>query len=219
MKSIKFVIFDMDGLMFDTEGENLKSHIKSFARHGCKFNATAYASGVGTSRRPDYEKINEGNNISTEEAREILEKSRVDTVERMLRLGVPIKSGLFELLDELDALNIKKCVATSTAIEMSGRILKKAGVFDRFDFIVTGAEVKNGKPAPDIFLKACEIAGVKQENALVLEDSVGGCTAAYNAHIPYICIPNLHDPDEDTRKHAVFVGESLNEVITYLKEG
>ena len=84
------------------------------------------------------------------------------------------------------------------------------------DDIIYGFEVEHGKPAPDIFLKACEKLDVLPEEALVLEDSEAGIDSAYQAHIPVICIPDLKNPDDLHQKRCTTLLKSLDEVIEYI---
>lgn len=133
-------------------------------------------------------------------------------VEDMCTNGVPIKRGLMELLKTLRENKIEMAVATSTPISISGRLLKAAGVYDEFSFITTRAEVERGKPFPDIFLKACETAGVAPENALVIEDSNNGGRAAAAAGIKYIIVPDVNEPAPDVASGALAVVDSLLDV-------
>ena len=109
--------------------------------------------------------------------------------------GVPVKPGLFELLDVLDTRGIKKCVATSTARSRADQLLSTAGLRGRFGTLIGGDSVSRGKPHPDIFLTAAETAGVKPENCLVLEDSAAGMEAAAAAGMRCIAVPDMSPPD------------------------
>lgn len=206
----------MDGLMFNTEQTYLNAHIADFKRLNIKYNSDAFMSSVGTSTPLDIKNINQSN-LSDVEFNEIVSKSYNDAVENMIKNGVPIKKGLFELLNKIDSRNIPMVVATSTPIEISGRLLKKAGIFDRFKRIITSKEVKHGKPAPDIFLKACEIFDVAPSNALVLEDSAGGCQAAYAAGIPYIVVPDMKQPTDVIKNNALLVADSLLDAVNIIE--
>lgn len=216
MNSIQLVIFDMDGLMFDTEKTYFDAHINDFKQLNLKYNADAFMKSVGTSAPLDIKHINQSS-LSDEEFAQILSTSYNNAVENMIENGVPLKKGLFELLNKIDSKKLPMVVATSTPIEISGRLLKKAGVFDRFKYVVTAKDVKHGKPAPDIFLKACDMCHIRPENALVLEDSEAGCLAAYAASIPYIVVPDMKQPPEEVKKHALLVADSLFDVIGILK--
>jgi HAD superfamily hydrolase (TIGR01509 family) len=125
---------------------------------------------------------------------------------------VPIKTGLFELLDTLDNLGIKKAVATSTARAKAEIILSKAGMLNRFDTIICGDEITSGKPEPEIFLKACERLNVSTEDTVVLEDSEMGLLAAHRGGIKCIIIPDIKPPSAQHEKHAFKKVMSLTEV-------
>ena len=167
---IKLVIFDMDGLMFDTE--NLICEIMEKASHEFGYNITKdiMAKTIGLNRENtkkivtgffddkfDYDKINE---LKRKYFRE-----HIDT------FGVPKKRGLIELLDFLDNVKIEKAVATSTREESAKYCLQKADIYKYFDAFVYGDMVENGKPHPDIFLKACQMCNKLPEECIVLEDS------------------------------------------------
>ena len=108
-------------------------------------------------------------------------------------------------------------VATSSHKDRAERILNQHNVLQYIDDIVCGDEVKRGKPFPDIFLKACEKLQVSHQEALVLEDSEAGIQAAYDAHIPVICIPDMKHPSDEYVKKVEHVYDSLNDIILYLK--
>jgi len=130
--------------------------------------------------------------------------------------GVPIKPGLFELLGKLEWLNSKKAVATSSRSARAIPKLTIANLAHCFDAIVCGDEVENGKPAPDIFLRAAALCGVAPENCLVLEDSAAGVKAGLNAGMPVILIPDILPPDEETSRMASQVCKNLYEVAKIL---
>lgn len=100
-------------------------------------------------------------------------------------------------------------VATSTPFERASRLLKAAKIYDLLDFVITGAEVEHGKPAPDIFLAACAKANISTDKALVLEDSINGGRAAKAAGIRYIIIPDINQPTADVADTAYAVLDSL----------
>ena len=95
-------------------------------------------------------------------------------------------------------------------------ILKQHNLIEYFDEFVFGHEVKNGKPNPDIFIKACEKISENPEGCLVLEDSEAGIQSAYSANIPVICIPDMKMPDKSYLDMTKAVLNSLEDVISYL---
>jgi len=95
--------------------------------------------------------------------------------------------------------------------------LSLAGLTDRFDFYMSGSEVKRGKPYPDIFLGACQRANEVPDSSLVLEDSLNGLRAAVGANINCIIVPDLIEPNEEIKKHAYEIVSDLSQVIGIIK--
>ena len=96
--------------------------------------------------------------------------------------------------------------------------MKYGDLFSKFDFIITGDQVTNGKPSPDIYLKGLEMTNVKKEEALIIEDNNIGVEAGLNAGIEVIMIPDLVKPQGKTLINRVKVYKNLNEVISYVSE-
>lgn len=214
MKNLQLVIFDMDGLMFDTErryGNDMETAAK---RYGITVDMQVLWDSVGSTRF-DFDRflvsVPEGVDASA-----VFDTIVPDAVDDMCANGVPMKKGLRQLLDLLRRKGIRAVVATSTDISLSGRLLKAAGVWEQLDFVLTRRDVAHGKPAPDIFLAACERAGVPAENALVLEDSINGGLAAKAAGIPYIIVPDVCHPSEEVARYALAVVDSLEDVAAML---
>ena len=215
MSNVKFVIFDMDGLMFDTEKKYADDMEKYLTQNGVKCDVDVLWEIVGTTAPLDMDRFNLSD-LPHEEVDKMCHDAYLWSNEDMLTNGVPVKKGLFNLLDAIEAKGLGKCVATSTPIEVSGELLKKAGVYNRMNFVITGKEVAHGKPAPDIFLEACRRAGVKPEEALVLEDSINGGRAAKSGNIPYVIVPDVIYPSKDVEEGAFRICKDLDEVIDLL---
>lgn len=130
--------------------------------------------------------------------------------------GIPIKAGLIELLDFLKEKNIKLGVATSTKTDLAHKKLKLAGIQDRFDVIIGGDQVTQGKPAPDSYLKAANSLGVNVNHCLALEDSDNGAASANNAKIKVIVVPDIKTPSPETQSIAREILPSLVEVKEYI---
>lgn len=211
LDNLELVIFDMDGLMFDTEIRYINAAFDACAAEGIKINIQPYYDSIGVYTIFDMNDINLSDRPNDEVER-ITDQSYFDAIDDMCEHGVPIKKGLLELMDQLESRNIRMCVATSTPWKISGRLLKSANVLDRLEFVVTGADVEHSKPAPDIFLLACEKAGVSVDKALVLEDSINGGLAAKNAGIRYIIVPDLKQPTDEVKENALAVVEDLTKV-------
>ena len=128
-----------------------------------------------------------------------------------------MKPGVVELLTFLKEERKKIALASSTRRPTVVNQLKNAGILDFFDQVICGDMVERSKPAPDIFLKACEELGVKPECAYAIEDSYNGIRAAYAGKLHPIMVPDLLPETAEMRKKAEVVLPSLLEVISYLK--
>lgn len=131
---------------------------------------------------------------------------------------VPVKYGLYELLDWLKSAGIKTAVASSSTRRAVLRNLESAGITDKFDIIVSGEMAARSKPAPDIYLKACELLGESPNDCIALEDSRNGLWAAHNAGCRVIMVPDLWQADEETEKILWKKLGSLLEVRDFLRD-
>lgn len=209
------VVFDMDGLMFDTERMIQRSWDVVGVRMGFgKMGKDIYHTlGLNNAERERYFKDTYGEDFPYPEFRENYraEVSR-DTEEN----GTPVKKGLYELLEVLREKRLKLAVATSSNYESAAKLLEEAKVSDYFHAIVTGNMVEHSKPAPDIYRKACEALEVAPESALALEDSYNGIRSAHAAGMKVIMIPDLLT--DSTCVDALLYGkmDSLTEVAELL---
>lgn len=208
INNLKLVIFDMDGLMFDTERFYCDSLQKECDEKNIKINMQALYDVIGSSLPIDMNLFNQSD-LSNEELNELTSKNHHDAIEYLYNHGLPIKKGLLELIDVITKKNIRMCVATSSPYERAEKFLKVSNIFDKFDFIISGRDFEHGKPAPDVFLAACAKAHVAPENALVLEDSIIGGKAALAAHIRYIIIPDINPPTQEVADAAYAVLDDL----------
>ena len=215
---INGVVFDMDGLMFDTENLTYELQKQLFDKKGVKgYTLDWYKQTVGK-RSEDIEGIFKnlcGEDFDFKAFRaECREVYREYTDER----GVPIKDGLFELLDYLKEKNVKIALATSTTEPSATRTLRISGTLPYFDALVCADDVERGKPYPDPFLKAAEKLGLKPENCLALEDSLNGIRSAYSAGMIPVMIPDLIEPTDEIKPMCYRILPSLNDVINMIDE-
>lgn len=212
MLKVKAVIFDMDGLMVDTESIGNMICKESNKKFGYNITEEMLYDLIGRNSQSARLYFNEvfGNDYPYDEIRREnirLKKEYYETHD------LKVKPGLYELLDYLKDNNIKMAVASSTISKTVLQNLKKIHVEHYFDCIIGGEQVLHGKPAPDIFLKALELLDVENNEAVVLEDSKNGILSAYNAHIPVICIPDIVKHTDDTLQKTYMVLKSLDQVI------
>lgn len=132
--------------------------------------------------------------------------------------GLPVKKGLFELLEYLDKKGYKKAVASSTAKDKVIKYLELAGIGSCFDLIVSGEDFRHSKPYPDIFLYTCKKLGIHYENAIVLEDSYNGILAANRAHILSVAVPDLLRSEKLEELSPYKIVDSLLYIPDLLKE-
>ena len=130
--------------------------------------------------------------------------------------GLPVKPGLSELLDFLASEHIGTAIASSNDRDKIDRNLRLAGLEDYFNTIISGEDIVESKPDPEIFLKAAGELGVAPENCLVLEDTPRGAEAAEAAGIPVILVPDMISPDGEAASRAEAVLKDLFQVREYL---
>ena len=204
----KLIIFDMDGLMLDTEPLAIAGWKQTATKLGIAIPEEIYPSLIGLSAKTAKTRMLEymGPDFDFDTALAMLHgyiDNYIDTH------GVPLKPGLLYILDKLEENNIRKCVATSTFHDRAVEKLKLAGIAHRFEAIIGGDQVTHSKPAPDIFLKAAGICNTSPAECIVLEDSAAGTQAAFSAGIPVIVIPDLIPPSKTTRDQAYAICENL----------
>ncbi len=212
----KAVIFDMDGLMIDSERVTYNEYVKKLAQLGHHdFTEELYRNCLGKNKQGICQVFIDhyGQDFPMTE---VWDDVHV-WIDESLRQYVPKKKGLVELLEYLKANNYKTIVATSSGRARVDEILKNADLTKYFDDTICGDEVTHGKPHPEIFLTACQKLDVKPEEALVLEDSEAGILAAYDGRIDVICVPDMKYPEPQFVEKVIKIVDSLDEVIDYLK--
>lgn len=208
---VKGVIFDMDGLMFDTERIYYKAWQEAAQALGYAITWEIYTQIVARNSRYIEKVLKQI--LGEDLPYTALALKKKEICEQIIEEeGISTKPGLLALLDTLEKQGIKKAVATSSGREKALGYLKLAGIEQRFDAIICGNEVEESKPNPEIFLKAAQLIGKKPEECLVLEDSRLGIQAAYRAGMRGIFIPDLVECDEEIKGYAHKVLNSLEEV-------
>ena len=213
---VKAVIFDLDGLLVDTEPICCRILQDILAEFGRTITLEEYVRGYsGKPERANVARLIESYRLpwTVEEGR-----ARIFTLEEELHAqGVALKPGAKELLDHLRETGRGVAMASSSTRERALNLLNQHGVAEYFQQFVFAGEVEQGKPAPDVFLKACEKLGQAPGECLVLEDSEAGIQAAYAAGVPVICVPDLKTPEERFLKLTAAVCPSLDRVIPWLE--
>lgn len=208
------VIFDMDGLLIDTEKISYQVLRCLLERFGHPFTMAEYAA--------VYSGRTEVQNTAELITRYDLPLTQAQCIEatdkterKLLAQGAPLKPGARELLTFLDARGILTALATSSTRERAVALLEQHQLQHAFRAIVYGDEISHSKPHPEIFLRTCEKLSLPPEECLVLEDSEAGVRAAHAAHCPAICIPDLKEPSTDCQALLLARLSGLDEVVSY----
>ena len=214
---IKAVIFDMDGLMIDSERVTFEGYQHVLAKKGLTMSLDFYKTLLGKPLIAIFNQFYDtyGKDFNVEDTIEAVHQYISDIFEKD---GVPLKKGLIELLEYLKTHNYRTIVATSSQRYRVNRILQLAKLNQYFDDSICGDEVTKGKPDPEVFLKSCEKLNVKPLEALVLEDSEAGIKAADLAKIKVICIPDLKYPYPEFVKMTYKIMNDLLEVRDFFNQ-
>lgn len=208
------VIFDMDGLMFgilrswDEVGPEL-----GYEPLGHNIYQTM---GMNRASRKQYFRERYGQDFPFDTFQDAYRnKVRLYTEQD----GVPVKPGLYELLEYLREAGIPAVVATGSSRAHALDLLERTGVLPYFRFVLAGDQVQVAKPDPEIYVKTCKMLGRRPEEALVLEDSWNGVRSAHAAGIPVILIPDLQKDSSPVEGLYLKRMKSLEETVEWLKNG
>ena len=204
------VIFDMDGLLLETEALWHASESELFRRHGGEFTREDQLALIGTgmafSARYYAERLGRPPERGMELAHELMA-----IMHEHVRREVATRPGAVELVSRLRALRVPLGLASNSPRFLADDALATAGLADAFDVIVTADDVEHAKPAPDIYRLACERLGVRPDEALALEDSVSGVAAAKAAGLTCIAVPMFAETDVSAADRVVDSLEALLE--------
>ena len=209
-RPVRAVVFDMDGLLVDTEAMSKDAMTVAARQQGVELPHELFVRMVGlnfaTSGAIVAEHFGPGFDVPAFQAEST----------RLFRaagdIGVALKSGVVELLDLLDELKLPRAIATSSPHHDVERNLGRHGLRERFDAVVAGGDYPRSKPFPDPFLTAAEALGIDPGHCLALEDSHNGIRAAHGAGMMAVMVPDLLEPDEEMHALCVRIIESLHEV-------
>ena len=177
---MKAVIFDMDGVLVDSQPYHFKADIDTMAEYGVIKDQKFYEAFAGTLTDNRMRTLRDMFGLDVP-AEELIEKREKMILDIMANEDIKPISGIPELLRSIKALGLKTAVASSSGIELIKLVLDRLGIAVYFDSITSGNDVKRGKPDPDVFLLAAERIGVNPRECFVVEDSENGVKAAKSA--------------------------------------
>lgn len=215
--SMKAVVFDMDGVIFDSERLVLSCWKKIADKYGIKDVEKVCKKCLGTNAKASMEIFKQyyGNDFPYEQYKKESSALYHKTVKKE---GLALKPGVREILDYLTKEEYKIGLASSTRRQVVEEQLKQADIIHYFEQIICGDMVSKSKPEPDIYLLACNRLQVEPTYAYAIEDSYNGIRAAYSAGMHPVMVPDLAEPIEEMEEKAVFIGNSLLDFIMYLKK-
>lgn len=210
----KAIVFDMDGVLFDTERVCRIVWLDICREIGFENGETALKECTGLNRKSEAEYFAKNcPDIDFEWFINRLSKGFAKWIDEN---GMPVKTGTRELLTWLKGNVWKTALATSSRLEAALHHLEVTGLTEMFDEMVTGDIVEKGKPDPEIYLTACEKLGAVPSETYAVEDSRNGLWSAYNAGMKAILVPDLIEPTEDMLRIAYRKEDTLLGVMDFL---
>ncbi|MBT0961822.1 HAD family hydrolase [Denitromonas iodatirespirans] len=210
---LRAVVFDMDGLLLDSERIAYAIGRQVSLDLGIPWTHEVAMQMIGLNSR-EHETLLKGA-FGEDYPLEAHRAEFGKRYEAVIAAGtIPLKPGVTELFDALDAAGLPRAVATSTRRSRALPKLDAVGLLARVQVVVAGDEVARGKPAPDIFLAAAERLGQAPAHCLALEDSNAGVRAARDAGMHVVMVPDLLAPAEDIRDGGILVVDSLLDIAT-----
>ncbi len=213
----KAVIFDMDGIIFDSERLILDCWEKVGEKYQFSGIREVCIDCIGTNSVKTREIISSyyGESFPYDEYRKEVTGLFREYVQTK---GMPVKKGVRELLQYLQAEKIPIGLASSTRLAVVEEELRQAGLYDYFQVVMGGDQLKRSKPEPDIYLLTCEKMGILPEYAYAIEDSYNGIRSAYSAGMMPIMVPDILQADDEMKKKSIAVLQDLFQVKQYFQE-
>lgn len=218
MKKVKGIIFDMDGLLFDTESIYCEANLVVAEKYGIPFDKEVYARFIGISDEEVWQDLHKMYaDHGKETVQKFIDESWGMAHDRFKTGEVDLKPGVHELLAYLEEKEIPRVLASSNVRPIIEILLEHAGIRDKFSDIISAEDVKFAKPDPEIFVIASDRLNLSPADCLVLEDSKNGILAAEGAGVPVVMVPDILPPTAELKKKTEAVLPSLHEVIAFLE--
>lgn len=216
MSMIKLVIFDVDGTLVDSESIYVKAALKNLEVNHYNIPMSAIMGIIGQNKAAG-QRLIESTQDDSFNYYEYLKDFRKIRDELLEKEPYKLKKGAINILNYCKEHDIKMAIATSTARDKQTKVLTQLGIIDYFDYMVFGDEIKNSKPAPDIYLKVYEHYNLDKDEMIIYEDSNNGILSGYNAGIKVIYIKDIVDVKEDTLALCYKEVKDLDEGIELLR--
>jgi beta-phosphoglucomutase-like phosphatase (HAD superfamily) len=214
-RQVKAVVFDMDGLLVDTETVVFRAMQRAAHGIGGEMPFATFQRMVGLQHAASdlilIEHFGEGFDLDGWSA------VVSGHFQEELGAGIALKAGVAEILDFLDAAALPRAIATSSSLAAVRQSLGPHSLVDRFDALITRDVQTRGKPHPEPFLRAAEALGVAPADCLALEDSHNGVRSAASAGMMTVMVPDMLDPTEEMRTLTVRIARDLHEVRELLE--
>lgn len=204
---IKAVIFDMDGTLYDTEAVYRKAWIKAGIPEDF------YLKLIGRSHVSIVQMLDD-NGYDSDKIYELKNKYTEEEISK----GIPVKEGTLETLKWCKKNGLLTAIATSSSKQVAQRYLKETGMEEYFDKVISGSQLENGKPAPDIFIYAAKELGTDVSSCMVVEDSFNGVRAGRAANMLTVMVPDMIPADDEMRELADVVLGSLKDFPEYAQQ-
>ena len=214
MKTFEAIIFDMDGLLLDSERMAYNAFQQTCRQFELGDRNELYMQCIGTNADATKKILSEGLGDDVE-FDHFWKICRATYHEAIATKGIPLKEGVTTLLEHISSLNIPAAIATSTQTDIAQTKLQNSGILDYFRIIIGGEQVRKSKPHPDIYLKAVTELAVNASKSLALDDSENGVKSASSAGLTVIQIPDLVQPSAALKQNGHIILDSLQEVVYF----
>ncbi len=196
---INGLIFDMDGLLIDTEKLSYEALVYDCKQRGFDLTLEQFL-GIRSLSIPKCEEKFKGYFGQDFDFKDSFDKHFLYMREHIDKYGVPMKKGADSILKYAKSKGLRVALATSTPLPIAEEYLRSLGLWEYFDKVQSAADIKNGKPAPDVYLAAAKLLELEPEECMAFEDSPNGVRSASSAGCITVMVPDLSGPDEELEK-------------------